>query len=106
VRIRFETQPALVSRGCQDRRQLFRLRKKGPAARLDKVPWRSYGLMNRPVSAQGRRPAINALATAGDAPSISAKPCFSRHLGPGYGSAAQGGARTTPWSAPLRRKPF
>ena len=30
-----------------------------------------------------RRPAINALVTAGDAPSISARSCFSCHLGPG-----------------------
>lgn len=29
------------------------------------------------------KPAINALVTAGDAPSISARSCFSCHLGPG-----------------------
>ena len=35
------------------------------------------------LSTHGRRPAINALVTAGDAPSISAQSCFSRVLGPG-----------------------
>jgi hypothetical protein len=41
------------------------------------------GLMNRPVNTHGRRPAINALVTAGDAPAISGRSCFSCHFGPG-----------------------
>jgi hypothetical protein len=35
------------------------------------------------LSAHGRRPAINALVTAGEVQSISARSCFSCHLGPG-----------------------
>ena len=87
-----DVEPAVIAGGLKDRREVNFAAQKGAAARLEKclptrarVPGRgrARGLLNRPVSTHGRRPAINALVTAGDGPSITAQSCFSRHLGPG-----------------------
>ena len=47
------------------------------------APDRRMGQMICASTRHARRPAINALVTAGDGPSITAQSCFSRHLGPG-----------------------